>query len=335
MGTNKFVLEEIGKRLNQAQRILVVSHIRPDGDAIGSLLALGLSLQSHQKEVEMVLSDGVPANLRFLEGSAQIRHRPHGEFDLVCVVDCSDLQRTGNAVKYFSSPDINIDHHVTNLNFAALNLVDTQAVATAEVLYTLILTTGLPLTSQVASALLTGLITDSLGFRTSNMTPKALRIAADLMEQGANLPELYRQSLINRSFEAARFWGSGLSRLEREEGLVWTTLTIADRTAAGYPGRDDADLVNILSSVNDADVAIIFVEQPNEQVKVSWRSQPGFDVSPLALSFGGGGHPAASGADVQGSVEEVQTKVLSATRQMLERVYANQNNGAHKEEELS
>jgi bifunctional oligoribonuclease and PAP phosphatase NrnA len=316
---NNSLIEKIGRQFRTAQRILVVSHIRPDGDAVGSLLGLGLSLQAANKEVQMVLSDGVPTSFRHLVGSDQVRYSSDGEFDLVCVVDCSDLPRVGSALNGYSQPDLNIDHHVTNLNFATINLVDTKATATAEILSELIPAVGLPMSQAVASALLTGMITDTLGFRTSNMTPKALRLVAELMEQQVNYPELYRRALISRSFEAARFWGAGLSRLQRDGRLVWTTLTIQDRKAANYPGRDDADLVNILSSIDDADVAVIFVEQPDERIKVSWRSQPGFDVSPIALSFGGGGHPSASGADVEGEMEEVKSNVLRATRALLER----------------
>lgn len=319
MTLNSTLIEKAGYQFRSAQRILVVSHIRPDGDAIGSLLGLGLSLKAANKEVQMVLADGVPSSFRHLIGSEQVRPRPTGEFDLVSVVDCSDLKRVGHALNGYSQPDLNIDHHVTNLNFAALNIVNAQATATAEILAELIPAVGLPLDKTVASALLTGLITDTLGFRTSNMTPKALRVAADLMEKGIDLPELYRQALVGRSFEAARFWGAGLSKLQREDRMVWATLTMEDRRAAGYPGRDDADLVNILSSIDEADVAMVFVEQPNEQIKVSWRSQPGFDVSPIALSFGGGGHPSASGADIEGDLEEVKSRVLRATRTLFER----------------
>jgi phosphoesterase RecJ-like protein len=175
--------------------------------------------------------------------------------------------------------------------------------------------------AEVARALLTGLITDSLGFRTSNMTSKALRTAADLVDVGVNLPELYQQALIGRSFEALKYWGTGLSNLERENGLVWASLTLQDRKEVNYPGRDDADLINMLSSVNDAQVAMIFVEQTGGRVKVSWRSQPGVNVSQLALQFGGGGHPSASGADIPGELEEVKQKVLQVTREFLSHNY--------------
>jgi len=310
-------IEKLREKILAAQRILVLSHIRPDGDAIGSILGLGLALQAGGKQVQMVSADGVPPTFRHLEGHDQIVNRPQGDFDLICVVDCSDLNRTGEVLKNGTQPDINIDHHATNLYFARLNLVDPQAVATTEILARIIPALDLPVTRAVADALLTGLVTDTLGFRTGNMRPEALRTAASLMEKGANLPELYRLSLASRSFEATRLWAFGLSRMQCEDGLIWTSLTRADREAAGYPGRDDADLINVLSSIQDADVYIIFVEQPNEHVKVSWRSRPGIDISPIAVHFGGGGHPSASGADIAGSLEDIQQQVLSVTRQYL------------------
>lgn len=304
-----------------AQRVLVVSHIRPDGDALGSMLGLGLALQQAGKNVQMVSPDGVIAALRHLPGSELIRTHPDGDFDLVAVVDCSDLSRVGEALKDLGrSPDVNIDHHITNENFARLNLVWPESAATAEILADIIPSLGLSLTPEVAAALLTGMITDTLGFRTSNVTPKTLRISAKLMDAGADLPELYRQALIQRSFQAAHFWGLGLSQLQHEDRLVWTTLTLADRQAAEYPGRDDADLINIVAAINGADVALIFVEQPHGRVKVSWRCQPGLDVSQVAVQFGGGGHKAASGAEIAGSLEEVRAKVLEATRPLVRAV---------------
>lgn len=311
------VLAEIGRQLRTAQRILVVSHIRPDGDAVGSTLGLGLALQAAGKDARMALADGVPANFRYLPAQSAVARRPQGEFDLVVVLDCSDLKRAGGALPDGTIPHINIDHHITNLNFARLNLVDVEAVATAQILAENLPAWGLPLTPAVGEALLTGLVTDTIGFRTSNMTPQALRVAAGLMECGANLPEIYTQALAQRSYEAVRFWGAGLNALERAGSLVWATLTLEARKAAGYGGRDDADLINVLSSIQDARIALVFVEQPNGAVKVSWRGQPGVDVSGLALSFGGGGHPAAAGAEIQGGLEEVRSKVLEATKSLL------------------
>lgn len=316
-GLSSDLIQLASQQLHSAQRVLVVSHIRPDGDSIGSLLGLGLTLQEAGKAVQMVSVDGVPASCRHLPGSDQILYQSQGEFDTICVVDCSDLKRTGEALSGYGEPDLNIDHHVTNLNFARINLVAPTAVATAEILGNLLPAMGYTISQPVAAALLNGLITDTLGFRTSNMTPQALRLAADLMEKGGNLPELYRRALVTRSFEATRYWAAGLNSIQRDGKLVWTSLSLKDRQAAGYPGRDDADLVNILSSIDDAEIAIIFVEQSNGHVKVSWRAKPGVDVSQVALQFGGGGHPSASGADITGDLVAVQAAVLQATRAIL------------------
>jgi phosphoesterase RecJ-like protein len=316
--------QDLARQLvTNAQRILLVSHIRPDGDAIGSLLALGLALQDSGKDVQMVSEDGVPGSFRHLSGSDKIRKQTEGDFDLIAVLDCSDAQRVGNALDGYPIPDLNIDHHITNLNFARINLVDTQATATSEILAAMIPSWELPITLPVAEALLNGLLTDTLGFRTFNMTPRALRVAADLVEIGANLPELYQKALNARSSAAARYWGAGLSKLQVEDRMLWTTLTLDDRRAVNYPGRDDADLVNILTTIEDADIYIVFIEQSDQRVKVSWRARPGYDVSKIAFQFGGGGHKPAAGAEINGSLQSVIQQVLLATRNLL--------NGSRKE----
>ena len=311
------LLQAANQQIQSTQRVLILSHIRPDGDAIGSLLGLGLSLQSMGKDVQMVLADGVPANFRSLSGSDQIRTRPDGMFDLIVALDCSDLKRVGDVLNGYGPPHINIDHHPTNLNYARINLVEAEAVATAEMLMQFLTRFCFPITKPVADALLFGLIADTLGFRTYNMTPRALRAAADLMEAGGDLPDLYYRALGRRSFEAVRYWGAGLSTLKRQGRLVWASLTQADRRAVGYPGRDDADLINVLATIDNVDVALAFVEQPNGKIKVSWRAQPGFDVSTIALQFGGGGHAAAAGAELEGNLEQVQASVLEVTQSFI------------------
>jgi bifunctional oligoribonuclease and PAP phosphatase NrnA len=322
---NDDILPAIRRQLQEARQILIVSHIRPDGDAVGSLLGLGLALEEIGKKVQMVLDDGLPASFHYLEGSERVQRRAVGEFDLVIALDCSDIERTGEALVNVqrsdggdgSVPDINIDHHITNLNFGRYNLVETEAVATAEIIANYLGDLGLPLTQKIASALLTGIITDTLGFRTANMRPEVLYTGARLMEAGADLSTLFSKALYKRSFQIARLWGLGLSKLRREGPIVWTSLSRKDRQAVGYPGRDDGDLINLVSSIEEAAIAMVFVEQHNGSVKVSLRAQPGIDVSKVALEFGGGGHKAAAGAQLEGTLDEVQEKVLRATRELL------------------
>jgi phosphoesterase RecJ-like protein len=308
------VLEKAGQQLESASDILIVSHIRPDGDAVGSVLGLGLALQASGKRPRMVLADGVPEIFRHLPGSDLIHTQPDGSADLVVVLDSSDAKRLGGVLGENPVPDLNVDHHVTNLNYGRVNLVDPTAVATAAILAEHMPTWGLPINLQVAEALLTGILTDTLGFRTSNTDSRALRLAADLVDYGVDISELYLQALVQRPFVAARLWALGLARLQREGGLLWTSLTMADRQAVGYPGRDDADLINFLSAIRESEVSIIFHEQPGGRVKVSWRARPGLDVAQIALSFGGGGHPSAAGAEIEGDLEQVQQAVLQTTR---------------------
>jgi phosphoesterase RecJ-like protein len=309
---------EIKNLIQAAQRILVTSHIRPDGDAIGSSLALALALQEAGKQVQVVLSDGLPASFKHLPGSELIRIKAEGEFDLIICLDCSDLKRVGKALDSYRTPDIVIDHHATNEAFGTLNLIDPEAVATASILTRCMRNWGLSISVPCASNLITGLVTDSIGFRTPNTTPEALRQAADLLELGADMSALYFLSLVRRTYPSTKYWGAGLSGLQLVGGIVWTSLTLAERKACDYPGNDDADLINILSSIEEADIAVIFVEQEENHTKTSWRAiKPGIDVSQIARQFGGGGHKAAAGAEVYGSLEEVRERVLEKTQAIL------------------
>jgi phosphoesterase RecJ-like protein len=309
---------EIKDRLGAAKKIVIASHVRPDGDAIGSLLGLGLALHDSGKSVQMVLADGVPSSFKYLEGSKFIEKEPKGNHDTFITVDCADFKRTGSIFENFGQPDINIDHHKTNEKFGKINLIEAEEVATSAILTNYLPAWDLKITRPIAAALLTGIITDTLGFRTSNITPEALRQAATLMETGVDMPEIYMRSLVRRSFPAARYWGAGLSTLQSKHGIVWGTLTVADRKAAGYGGNDDADLINMISAIDGNKVGMVFVEQNSNHVKISWRAlEAGVDVSQVAKHFKGGGHAAAAGADVQGSLSEVQREVLKKTREML------------------
>ncbi|MRR30895.1 bifunctional oligoribonuclease/PAP phosphatase NrnA, partial [bacterium] len=163
----------IRERLSTAKEVLIVAHVRPDGDAIGSLLGLGLSLKKSGRKVQMVVRDGVPDNLMHLPGSQQITTRVTEPFDTFIAVDSGDLNRLGSETTP-RQPDIQIDHHITNTKFALINLVVPDAVATAAILAESLPKWGLPITKDVASSLLTGILTDTIGFRTSNMTSNAL-----------------------------------------------------------------------------------------------------------------------------------------------------------------
>lgn len=316
--SHRELIKKINEQLKRAKRVLVISHQRPDGDAIGSLLAMGLALIDAGKQVLMVLKDGIPGNFHFLEGSDLVKTRPSGRVDYIVVVDSAEVERTDTDFNGYSIPDLNIDHHKTNNHFARINLIESEAVATAEILTKFLPELGFSITRPIANALLTGIVTDTIGFRTTNVKPDVLRMVADLMERGGDLTEIYHKTIVEQSIASARYWGAGLSKIQMEDGLVWTTLSLSERHNAGYPARDDADLVKILSAIEGSKVAIILTEQDAGYVKISWRlcgsSDTGLDVSVIAQKFGGGGHKAAAGADVKGKLNEVLAQVLTATK---------------------
>jgi len=314
---DKNTIEKIKSDINRAQSILIASHVRPDGDAVGSLLGFGLSLKEKGKNVQLVLEDEIPSNLRYLPEVSMIVRRPIIKYDYIIVVDCSDFQRTGSVFKEDDKADLNIDHHISDTFFAKVNIVSHKAAATAEILANLLPMLELPVNSEVATCLLNGIVTDTIGFRTENTGAQTLRIAANLVEKGADLYEVYKHSLLTRTFSELKYWGAGLSRLKFDSNIVWTSLSLDDRAFAQYFGNDDADLINIISSLNGIEVAIIFVQQTDKIVKVSWRSKKHVDVSIVASHFGGGGHKPAAGATIEGTLEDVIEKVLRTTREYI------------------
>jgi len=317
----KKTLRELDAAFGGATNILVVSHVRPDGDAVSSLLALGLSLRAAGKTVVMALQDGVPSQFNFLTGWDEIVTRHGGGFDLVVALDSGDKDRAGVVLNGLEV-DVNIDHHPTNPGYARINLVEVEAAATCEILARLLPALDLPMPQEVVDPLLTGMLTDSQGFSTLNTTAETLRCAAELVERGANMHDLYFQALSRNSYRALRYWGEGLSTMQRENGVIWATLSLESRARANYPGRDDASLVNLLMSVEGADVAIVFVQQSETQVKISWRAKEGFNVAEIAQSFGGGGHVPAAGATIDGNLDDVQQQVLAATFKAIRPVQA-------------
>jgi phosphoesterase RecJ-like protein len=265
-----------------------------------------------------VLGGGLPARYRFLPGAEGVVSRLPVPVDLIVAVDCAEWSRSGLPDEDLRRPvGLNIDHHPTNAGFAQVNLVDPNAASTTQILFSASAALGLPVDREIATNYLTGLVTDTIGFRTPNVTPEVLRLAASLETHAEALAAVYERLLNRRSFAAARYWGAGLAHLERHGNLVWTRLTLEDRVGSGYSGQDDADLVNLLGTIEGADVCLVFVEQSSTEVKVSWRSTNGLDVSRLAQTFGGGGHEPAAGATVSGPLEEVVARVVQATRQAM------------------
>lgn len=317
--TNSQLDDTIRQQLAAAQNIVIVGHIRPDGDAVGSMLGLAHALRASGKNVICVLQDGVPEKYAFLPGAADVRTTVPSTYDYLIVVDSSDSLRIGKVLDELPAPDLVIDHHNTHDDFGKLEYVLPEIEATALVLVGTLPKWGLTITRDAATCLLTGLLSDTIGFRTANTQPAALRAAADLMEKGADFHDVYLKTLSDKTLAEARYWGQGLSKVQQKEAILWSTLTLNDRIISSYQGNDDADLINILSAIKGPLMTILFVEQEGG-VKISWRSVEGVDVSQLAREFGGGGHKAAAGADVKGNLEEIQENVIISSERYLKEI---------------
>jgi phosphoesterase RecJ-like protein len=292
-----------------------VCHVAPDGDALGSLTGLAHALRQLDQSPIAACPDAVPSHFHYIPNIGAVVQSVTEPFDLVVALDCSDPGRLGcfpQLPDFDQHPLINIDHHVTNLGFGDVDLVDPAASSTAEVLLRLLEYLDVALDQTLATCLLVGIVTDTRGFRTNNVTPRVMAIALRLMEAGASLPYVTQNSLDSRPMVVIRLWGAALSRLRFKDGIVWTSIPVEMRRGLGYRGDGDAGLVSFLLSAQEADVSAVFVEQDDGRTEVGLRAAPGFDVARLALRFGGGGHALASGFSMPGPLEEAEDCVLDA-----------------------
>ena len=323
MTTNKnTTLKQASQLIRLAHRPLLICHIAPDGDAIGSLTGLGRALRHEGLEPIIACSDPVPARFNYIPYVGAIVQDVSASFDLVISLDCSDLKRLGHFPQmptFRSVPLLNIDHHLTNLDFGDVNLVDPHASSTAEIVLRLLEYMALPLDAELATCLLTGIVADTRGLRTSNVTIQVMDAALRLMKTGASLPYVTHHTLDRRPTTAIHLWGATLAQLHIEDRVIWTSIPLAMRRTAGYAGNGDAGLVSFLVSGDDADVAVVFVEREDSRIEVSLRAVPGFDVAQVALQLGGGGHALAAGCNLPGPLEEAQARVLAALRADLAR----------------
>lgn len=295
--------------LADARRVLILTHVKPDGDAIGSMLGLGQALQESGRAVLMAVDGGVPPDLGFLPGAGQVQAALNGtaNADLVIAVDCGDEDRTGEVgqvARRSDVPLINLDHHATNTLFGDANLVDLQTAAAAEGVLDWLDQLGLPLSQPTATCLLTGLVTDTLCFRTDSVTATTFMKAQRLMEAGAPLSEIVQRTVSRTSYNGLRLWAQVLPKVQLEEHVIWAVITPDMYDEAGYAGTDDAGLVSMLVQADQAYVAAIFRVRRSGQIELGFRAVPGFDTSAVAVALGGGGHMLASGATVRGEPAE-------------------------------
>ena len=314
-------ITQIVHQIANAQRILAFCHVAPDGDAIGSLLALGYALEKIERQMTLVCSDPVPESFAHLAGWNQITQTPYPQderFDLIISLDCSDLQRLGDAYdpdRLSGIPIINIDHHVTNVSFGDINWIDTGAAATAQMLYTLINALDIPLDATIAACLLNGILTDTLGFRTANTTADTMDVAVQLIRAGASLAELTDSVFHHRPMSVIKMWSAAMDDMHLQGRILWSQITQEMRQRVGYKENGDSGLVSFFCAIDEADIAVVFDELDDGKINVSMRAVPGYQVSQVALALGGGGHPQAAGCTIPGPLAQARDKVLSMLRQ--------------------
>jgi phosphoesterase RecJ-like protein len=312
-------LERIKEIINKSRRVLITTHINPDGDGIASELALAHFLRKLGKEVVVANRDPVPGIFAFLPGSdlIDVDVRPAIDPDLILVVDCGGLERTGLEVKVGNaSTIIVIDHHLTNDQNGQVNLVDHDASATGELVYGLLRELekdGIAeIDHSIALCLYTSIFTDTGSFRYSNTTPRALSVASDLVAYGIDTWMVAEEVYESKSFPVLKLLGIYLSTLDVSEkgNFAWGTIHLDFFEKTGTQEEHTDGFVNYPRSIKGVEVAVLFRELNPESVKISIRSKGKVNVATLAEKFGGGGHHNAAGCVIQGSLADVKKRFL-------------------------
>lgn len=311
------------------QRFVITSHIRPDADAIGSELGLARLLEQQGKTARVINVSPTPRRLAFLDPEKRIlqygvnvTEAEAMDTDVFIVVDTSawvQLSDVGRALKRSAAEKLVIDHHVSADDLGAVCYKDVEAEATGALIYRLSQALGWSLTPAIANALYCAIATDTGWFRFASTSSNTMRIIADLIDVGASPPELYRELYEQSTLFRVKLVGRVLSRvkLECDQKLAFTYVRWDDYAETGAEPADTEDLVNECLTIAGTECAVIFIEQSNHQIKVSFRSRTNMDVARIAEQFRGGGHKQAAGAILPGPLAEAQSKVLAAMQAAL------------------
>ncbi|MDI6871589.1 MAG: bifunctional oligoribonuclease/PAP phosphatase NrnA [Bacillota bacterium] len=313
-------LSSVAAALRRYRRFIVTSHVHPDGDAVGSVLAMGWILRQLRKEVRLLLPERVPAAYTFLPGQELIEvagpagpaedaegERPLWPAEAVVVVDCSDADRLGPVQKLLppGAAVITVDHHLQN-EFGEPRYVRTEAAATGELLYELIRELGLQLDCDTATCLYTALLTDTGSFRFANTTAETLHIAADLLHLGVSPSCVAEQVYDVRPLGALRLLAEALATLRVTPcgRVAWLEMDEGMLERHGVDASETEGIVNYARTIAGVKIGALFRGVGPSLTRVSWRSRPGYDVARLAGRFGGGGHVNAAGCDIPLPVPE-------------------------------
>lgn len=301
--------------LDRADKILLTTHERTDGDDLGSVLALAQQLLKQNKSVALAIKGAVPASLRFLPGSELVREDIGiMHFDLAVISGCSTIERCGNPkIINWNGPVLNVDHHPDNSLYGTINVVDAGKSAVAELVYDFFKYCGWKITPQVATCLLTGIFTDTGSFMHSNTKGSTLQAASDLMRKGARIDSITKRTYKGKNPQTLRAWGRALENAyyDAQQQIIYSILSQNDLNELGsIPSNTFEGLVETLNKVPEAKFAM-FLKQDGSVIKGSLRSDvhKGTNVSEIAHQFGGGGHKWASGFSVVGKlVKDAQGK---------------------------
>ncbi len=301
--------------LRQGERFLVCSHTKPDGDAVGSMLSMGMLLEQMGKRADLIASDRVPAIYRTLPGADQIRHvlRVHGLYDAVILLECDSLERSRvrGLEPYFH---VNIDHHSTGRNFAHLNWIDRDATSVGQMVHRLVKAAGATVTPEMARCLYTTILTDTGGFIFGALRESTFTLAAELTAAGADPIEIARELYFSTPEAKLRLLGAALSTLQREGPLAWLWVTNEDMVRSAAAEEDCEGIVNYAVGISGVEAAAFLRELPEGRIRLSLRSKGHIDVAGIAVGLGGGGHENAAGVTLDGPMERAIEQILSVLR---------------------
>lgn len=305
--------------IERGRRFLVAAHARPDGDAVGSILACGMVLRQMGKHADMVSRDTVPLIYRSLPGVEGIRQaeRVDGHYDTVILLECDGLERTGLA-GLEGRFTINIDHHFSGKAFADINWIENDACAVAAMVYELALLAGVSVTPEMATCLYTAVLTDTGSFCYAGTDARTFEVAARLVRHGVDPVCVAQHMYFSNPTSKMRLLGAALSNLRRKGRLAWMWITYEDVLLASAAEEDCEGLVNYAVGIAGVDVAVFLRELNNHRVRLSLRSKGTINVARVAEEFGGGGHSHASGCTLDGPLPVAMDRILTALRQRLQ-----------------
>ena len=314
-------LDEILKQIQKAEKIVILTHESPDGDAVGSSLAMKLIVEKLEKTADVIIPE-YSRLFNFLPSAEEIMTDSKiKNYDLAISVDCATLKRMAKK-EYFENAKstIVIDHHGSNTMYGDLNYVNPASPACCEVLAGMLKYYEIDITKDIGTCLMTGIITDTGGFRHVGITPETFEFTADLIRLGVDVPDIYKRTLNTKTRANFELSKKVMERMEiLEDGKVtFTYMNKKDEEEVGAEPGDHEGLVEIGRDIEGVEVSIFVRQKENEEAyKISMRSGNKVNVSDICFLFGGGGHPRAAGALIQGNVEQVKEKLMKEVRKAL------------------